>query len=51
MPNEPDSNPAGRRTPSKDGQRVDDVPVLRRTPVDTDGIVTIETSDVTAWCP
>jgi 7-cyano-7-deazaguanine reductase len=51
MPDEPDPNPAGRRTPSKDGQRVDDVPVLRRTPVDTDGVITIETSDVTAWCP
>jgi 7-cyano-7-deazaguanine reductase len=51
MPDEPDPNPAGRRAPSKDGQRVDDVPVLRRTPVDTDGIVTIETSDATAWCP
>lgn len=51
MSDERNPNPAGRRTPSKDGQRVDDVPVLRRTPVDTDGVVTIETSDVTAWCP
>jgi 7-cyano-7-deazaguanine reductase len=47
---EPDDQP-GRRAPSRGGERVDGVPVLERTPVDTGGLVTIESSEVTAWCP
>ena len=46
-----DGDRAGQREPSKQSEAVDDVPVLQRTPVETDGLISIETSDVTAWCP
>jgi 7-cyano-7-deazaguanine reductase len=46
-----ESDPPGRRAVSETGETVADVPVLARTPVETDGLVEIETSDVTAWCP
>lgn len=51
MADDPGSESPGRRTPSEEGRQVADVPVVRRTPVKTDGLITIETSDVTAWCP
>jgi NADPH-dependent 7-cyano-7-deazaguanine reductase QueF len=34
-----------------DGESVEGVSVLRRTAVETDALISIETSDVTAWCP
>jgi 7-cyano-7-deazaguanine reductase len=46
-----DAETPGRRAPSVEGETVENVPVLARTPVETDGLVEIETSDVTAWCP
>jgi 7-cyano-7-deazaguanine reductase len=48
-----DSDPdaPGRRDPSAEGETVPEVPVLRRATVDTAGLISIETSDVTAWCP
>ncbi|WP_121821478.1 hypothetical protein [Halostella salina] len=51
MSDDADSEGAGRRSPSKDGEAVADVPVLRRVATETDGLLTIETSDATAWCP
>jgi 7-cyano-7-deazaguanine reductase len=51
MTENPDANPSGRRDPSAGGELVEGVSVLRRTPVETDGLITIETSDATAWCP
>jgi 7-cyano-7-deazaguanine reductase len=50
MPDESDPG-RGRKSPSAEGERVDDVPVLRRAPVDSDALISIETSDATAWCP
>lgn len=46
-----DTPTAGRRAPSKAGETVTDIPVLERAPAETDGLISIETSDVTAWCP
>lgn len=37
--------------PTASGQEVAGVPVLERDATDTRGTVTMETSDVTAWCP
>ncbi len=51
MSDDPTPDSPGRRKPSDEGHGVADVPVLERTAVDTDGLITIETSDVTAWCP
>lgn len=51
MPDDSPDNRPGQREPSKHGEQVDDVRVLERTPVETDGLVSVETSDVTAWCP
>jgi 7-cyano-7-deazaguanine reductase len=48
---EDDTDRPGRRAPSRGGERVDGVAVLERTPVDTDGLVTVESPEVTAWCP
>lgn len=41
----------GRREPPESGEPVDDVPVLERVPTDSDALITIDTSDATAWCP
>lgn len=41
----------GRREPGPQGETVDGVPVLHRVPTATDALVTVETSDATAWCP
>jgi len=41
----------GRRNPSAEGESIDGVPVLQRTSVDTGALISIETSDATAWCP
>ncbi|MFB6186492.1 MAG: hypothetical protein ABEI86_06455 [Halobacteriaceae archaeon] len=46
-----DETPQGRREPQGEGETIDEVPVLRRIETDTDGVIAIETSDVTAWCP
>lgn len=52
MPDDaPDPDRPGRRAPTGAGEPVDDVPVLRRLPVDTDALISIDTSDTTAWCP
>jgi 7-cyano-7-deazaguanine reductase len=51
VPDPDDAETPGRRAPSVDGETTESVPVLARTPVETDGLVQIETSDVTAWCP
>lgn len=51
MTDDVEQHQAGRREPAEEGEPVADVPVLRRIPVDTDGTISIETSDVTAWCP
>jgi 7-cyano-7-deazaguanine reductase len=37
--------------PTAEGSAVAGVPVLERDATDTEGVVTMETSDVTAWCP
>lgn len=46
-----DEESSGRRAPSAAGESVADVPVLERTAVDTSALISIESSDVTAWCP
>jgi NADPH-dependent 7-cyano-7-deazaguanine reductase QueF len=51
MSRDTDGRRQGRRDPSSAGEGVDGVPVLERTPVETDATIEIETSDVTAWCP
>jgi 7-cyano-7-deazaguanine reductase len=50
-PDSDDEETPGRRAPSVEGETTENVPVLARTPVETDGLVEIETGDVTAWCP
>lgn len=42
---------SGTVDPTVAGESLDDVPVLERDETDTRGIVTMRTSDVTAWCP
>lgn len=39
------------RDPSREGRGVEDVPVLERAESDAGCTVTIETGEVTAWCP
>jgi 7-cyano-7-deazaguanine reductase len=51
MSDDSNSDSLGRRKSSEEGHGVADVPVLQRTPVETDGLITTDTSDVTAWCP
>ena len=51
MTNDTSAPGPGQRDPTKDGETIDAVPVLRRVPTATDALLTIETSDVTAWCP
>jgi len=51
MSDESDPERPGRRSPSAQGETVAGVPVLRRTPVDSDALISIETSEATAWCP
>jgi 7-cyano-7-deazaguanine reductase len=42
---------AGTVSPTATGEGIEGVPVLERDGTDTRGTVTMETSDVTAWCP
>lgn len=42
---------AGTIDPTATGERVKDVPILKRDETDTCGTITMGTSDVTAWCP
>lgn len=51
MTDDSDAVEPGQREPTKDGETIEDIPVLSRVATETDGLLTIETSDVTAWCP
>jgi len=51
MTDESSTGSNGRRNPSAERESIDDVPVLQRTSVDTDALISIETSDATTWCP
>lgn len=39
------------KDPSRQGEGVEGVPILERSPSEANSTVTIETGEVTAWCP
>jgi 7-cyano-7-deazaguanine reductase len=41
----------GTIDPTATGEKAEGVPILERDETDTDGTITMETTDVTAWCP